>query len=231
MTYYKSGSGPGVLLLHELPGMTPQFLELAERLSQSGFTVYAPLLFGEKGRRLTKREELGVCRRADINCVSRNTASPVVTDLASLVNRIHKETGTGVGAIGMCLTGHLPLVLAANPVVRVAVLSQPAIPIPLPLPGYAEALGISEADIAAAKRNNGLHIIAQRFAGDCVSPPERLEALERTFKGQIEVHTLADPHKGAHAILTDSMDYTSGTETRAAFDRIVNSFRANLAVR
>jgi len=29
---YRDGSGPGVLVMHEMPGMTPKCLELADRL-------------------------------------------------------------------------------------------------------------------------------------------------------------------------------------------------------
>ena len=46
---YVRGSGPGVLLLHELPGMVPQCVELARLIAQRGFTVFMPLLFGEAG--------------------------------------------------------------------------------------------------------------------------------------------------------------------------------------
>ena len=42
---FKAGSGPGVLLMHELPGMTPEFWRLANWLAED-FTVWAPDLFG-----------------------------------------------------------------------------------------------------------------------------------------------------------------------------------------
>ena len=50
MTYklYKSqSSGPAVLLLHELPGLYKEDIELGRRIAQSGFTVYMPLFFGK----------------------------------------------------------------------------------------------------------------------------------------------------------------------------------------
>lgn len=229
MTYLRTGSGPGILLLHELPGMTPQFLDLAAHLAESGFTVYAPVLFGQIDQRLSKSEENKVCFRRDINCFSKTAASPVVHDLSRLVEQIHADTDGPVGVIGMCLTGNLPIVLAADRTVRAIVLSQPAMPFVLPLPGYSSAIGVSREDVEAAKRNTNLLIIAQRFAHDCISPQDRMDNLKRTFGDQIETHVLADPVVGAHAILTDNMDYNEGTETRAEYDRIVAVFRQKLA--
>jgi hypothetical protein len=50
---YHKGVGPDVLLMHELPGMTPQFIGLARTIADAGFTVHLPLLFGEPGERHT----------------------------------------------------------------------------------------------------------------------------------------------------------------------------------
>lgn len=47
-TVFRSkANGPGVLIMHELPGMTPQCINLATRVVDAGFTVFLPLLFGE----------------------------------------------------------------------------------------------------------------------------------------------------------------------------------------
>ena len=45
---YRKGAGPDVLLIHELPGMTPQFIGLARTIAEAGFTVHLPLFFGER---------------------------------------------------------------------------------------------------------------------------------------------------------------------------------------
>ncbi len=50
---YEKGSGPGVVLIPEVPGMTPQVLGLAQHLVESGFTVAIPSPFGEPGRAAT----------------------------------------------------------------------------------------------------------------------------------------------------------------------------------
>ncbi|MDJ0719934.1 MAG: hypothetical protein QNJ54_37900 [Prochloraceae cyanobacterium] len=44
-TVYKKGNGPGVILMHELPGMIPECVDLARRLADANFTVYLPQAF------------------------------------------------------------------------------------------------------------------------------------------------------------------------------------------
>jgi hypothetical protein len=44
---YVQGNGPAVVLLHELPGMIPQCVDLARSIAREGFTVFLPLLFGQ----------------------------------------------------------------------------------------------------------------------------------------------------------------------------------------
>ena len=44
------GSGPGVILLTEIPGVTPEVADFGRRIARNGFTVAMPNLFGEPGR-------------------------------------------------------------------------------------------------------------------------------------------------------------------------------------
>src|SRR3978361_898048 len=55
LTYdcYERGTGPGVVLIPEVPGMTPQVLGLADHLVESGFTVVVPSPFGIPGHAQT----------------------------------------------------------------------------------------------------------------------------------------------------------------------------------
>lgn len=41
---YRRGAGPAVILVHELPGITPEAIALARRLASAGFTVFMPSL-------------------------------------------------------------------------------------------------------------------------------------------------------------------------------------------
>ncbi len=45
-----TGDGSPVLVLHELPGLSPAALRFGRRLAARGFRVYLPLLFGEPGQ-------------------------------------------------------------------------------------------------------------------------------------------------------------------------------------
>jgi dienelactone hydrolase len=47
---YEKGEGPGVVLVPELPGITPQVLGPADHLVEQGFTVVVPSPFGTPGR-------------------------------------------------------------------------------------------------------------------------------------------------------------------------------------
>ena len=46
---YTRGSGPGVIVIHELPGMTPDVVAFGEDVVAAGFTVVMPVLFGNPG--------------------------------------------------------------------------------------------------------------------------------------------------------------------------------------
>jgi dienelactone hydrolase len=43
---FSKGNGPGVILLHELPGLTHETVEFAEWIADHDFHVVMPLLFG-----------------------------------------------------------------------------------------------------------------------------------------------------------------------------------------
>src|SRR5438034_349966 len=50
---YRAGSGPGVVVIHEIPGITPKVAELGRRVVDAGFTVAMPSLVGTPGRALS----------------------------------------------------------------------------------------------------------------------------------------------------------------------------------
>src|SRR4051812_49679058 len=69
---YTRGSGPGVVLLPEIPGMTPEVMGLADHLVDAGFTVAVPSLFGEPGRPLSAGYALRTIAKA---CITREFAA------------------------------------------------------------------------------------------------------------------------------------------------------------
>src|SRR4051794_13288986 len=70
LTYdcYEKGAGPGVVLIPEVPGITPNVLGLADHLVDEGFTVVIPSPFGTPGKPESMGYGLGVFARL---CVSK----------------------------------------------------------------------------------------------------------------------------------------------------------------
>src|SRR3546814_12902925 len=46
---YVRGHGPAVIVIHEIPGITPNVTRFADWVVDAGFRVYMPLLVGEAG--------------------------------------------------------------------------------------------------------------------------------------------------------------------------------------
>ena len=58
---YRSGEGPAVIVIAEIPGITPDVADFARRVRALGCTVILPVLFGDPGR-----EVLGRVRRQEL---------------------------------------------------------------------------------------------------------------------------------------------------------------------
>jgi dienelactone hydrolase len=132
---YRAGTGPAVIVIHEIPGIHPGMLTFAQRLLAAGYTVYLPSLFGRPGEPFGAgpllRSVLRVCVSREFAILADRT-SPVVTWLRALAAKAYRDCGgPGVGAIGMCLTGGFALAMAVEPAVLAPVVSQPGLPAPL----------------------------------------------------------------------------------------------------
>ena len=129
---YKKGSGPAVILMHELPGMIPECVDLARRLAEN-FTVYMPLLFGKANVGFNPAKvvqyAVQVCISKEFYCFAKNRSSPITDWLKKLSQEANRECGgKGVGVIGMCLTGGFVLSMMADKSVIAPVASQPSFP-------------------------------------------------------------------------------------------------------
>src|SRR5262245_37889910 len=175
-TVYTRGSGPGVLVMHELPGMVEQCVQFGDHLASRGFTVFLPLLFGganvTNSALRTAAYTARVCIQREILLFASNVDSPIAAWLRSLAVDIRRRcpAGRGVGVIGMCLTGGFVLNLMLEDVVLAPIASQPSLP--LPAPGVSpEALCVSPQTLAAAKeRSREVPLLCYRFAGDKLAP-------------------------------------------------------------
>jgi dienelactone hydrolase len=240
-TVYRRGSGPGVVVMHEIPGITPQVAEFSRRVADDGFTVYMPHMFGTPGKPLSIPYALGQMARA---CVSREfkvfakgESSPITDWLRSLCRHAHAECGgPGVGAIGMCLTGNFALALMVDPSVMAPVLSQPSLPFPITA-SHRAAIHLSEGDLQTVKRRagEGCGVLGLRFTADPMCPRERFETLRRElgvgFEG-IEIDSgPGNPNhldRMAHSVVTTHLVDEEGHPTRQALERVLALFRERL---
>jgi len=238
---YRRGSGPGVLVMHEAPGITPEVAGFARKVADAGYTVDLPLLFGVPGKPLSPGYVLSSLGRA---CISRefhvlasHASSPITNWLRELARALHAEAGgPGVGAIGMCLTGNFALALMMEPCLLAPVLSQPSLPFGL-TPAKSRALHVSEEELANAKRRSadGATVLGLRFSGDPLCKAARFETLRRElgegFEG-IEIDSSpGNPHgigRMAHSVVTTDLVDEEGHPTRAAYDRVMALFDERL---
>ena len=54
-----AGSGPAVIVMTEMPGISPDVARFSRWIRDAGFTVYMPSLFGRDGAVATVREDVG----------------------------------------------------------------------------------------------------------------------------------------------------------------------------
>src|SRR5688572_24787211 len=134
---YVAGEGPAVIVMTEMPGISPHVARFARWVRDAGFTVYMPSLFGRDGAVPGAEEGAAVfqraCISAEFRAMAANQSSPVTQWLRALARLAHQECGgPGVGAIGMCFTGNFALTMMLEPAVLAPVLSQPSLPLDNP---------------------------------------------------------------------------------------------------
>ena len=226
---YVRGSGPGVLLLHELPGMVPQCVELATLIAQRGFTVFMPLLFGEAGAPpASARLFAHVCISREFHCFAQNESSPVTRWLRSLcVTRIRPNCpGPGIGAIGMCFTGGFVLSLFIDDLMLAPVICQPGLPFKSLKPGAGAALGVSPEDLKEVEASSA-PILGFRFVGDKICPPERFKTLRTKFGSRFEQHELPGDK---HSVMTLDFVNDPSHPTFQARERLMSFLHERLGV-
>jgi dienelactone hydrolase len=167
---YRRGSGPGVVVVHEIPGITPLVKGFAEEVVDSGFTVVMPSLLGTPGEGKAVRNTLAgiarVCISREFAHLSAGTTSPVALWLRALAKDLHAELGgPGVGALGMCFSGGFALAMMVEGHTVAPVLSQPSMPFPVGKKLAAD-LNLSPEDLAAVKARTDCPVLGLRYLGD-----------------------------------------------------------------
>jgi len=241
---YTRGSGPGVVLLPEIPGMTPAVMGLAGHLVDAGFTVTVISLFGDPGRPMSPgyaaRSFASACINREFRAFAKRADRPVAEYVRAVARRVHDRVGgPGVGVIGMCFSGGFALASAVEPAVLAPVASQPSLPLPITA-GRRRDLGMSERERAAVSRrvqNDGLCLVGLRFSEDAVSPHDRFRSLRAAFgDGWLPFALNSKPGNAAgigeneHMVLTSSDADTPGHPTHEAREQVVGFLRARLGV-
>ena len=181
---YRRGTGPGVVLIHEIPGLTPEVVAFGEEVVAAGFTVVMPHLFGTPERpasaRYVAQAVTQVCVSAELTKLRTGVTAPVATWLRSLARELHDELGgPGVGALGMCFTGGFALAMMVDDSVVAPVVAQPSVPFALGRERAAD-LNLSPADLERVRGRAaaGCQVLGLRYRQD-PAVGRRFETLTR----------------------------------------------------
>jgi dienelactone hydrolase len=237
---YRRGSGPAIIVIHEVPGLHPLVVDFADRLVAQGMTVFMPSLFGTPGKPVSKGYALqtiigNICIRREFSVWSGGKSSPIVDWLRALARHAHAECGgPGVGAVGMCFTGGFALAMMTEPAVIAPVLSQPSLPL---RGGKTGSIDVSDSEIACARarfEKEDLSLLGLRFRSDTLVPDARFARYAREFGDRFETVELADDDArtgtgmAPHSVLT--IHLPDDGPGKAAEARTIGFFRHRLGL-
>lgn len=207
-TTYRKGSGPAVVVIHEIPGITPAVLRFAEDVVAAGFTVVMPLLVGEAGREVSQgyltSSVAKICVSHEFTTMAMKKTSPVIAYLRALARQLHEELGgRGVGAIGMCFSGGFALGMMLDDFMVAPVLSQPSLPFAMGRARGADLnLSPDDAVVIANRAAAGCQVLGLRYTGDKLVG-DRFTSL-RTLLGDAFVAVeFPSSKKSDHSVLTE----------------------------
>lgn len=239
---YRAGSGPAVIIMTEVPGITPKVIEFARRVIDEGCTAVLPQMFGTPNRPPTNSYALGtvakLCISSEFTIFARGRTSPIVRWLRALAAHEHERLGgPGVGVVGMCLTGGFALAMCLEPSVIAPVLSQPGLPFAVGK-ANSEDLGMDRDEldtITTRVVDEQICVIGLRFTNDRLTPATRFASLRRNLGDNfraVEIDSSPGNPWGfakiAHSVLTEELVDEPGHPTRAALDEVLGLFRARL---
>lgn len=220
---YRKGSGPGVVVIHEIPGPTPSVIGFGQELVDAGYTVVLPHLFGKAGGAWNgvnvARAMAQVCISSEFTKLATGVTTPIAGWLRSLARDLHAELGgPGVGALGMCFTGGFALAMMVDDSVAAPVLCQPSVPFTVGKARSAD-VNLSPADLEVVRRRaaGGCAVLGIQYASDPLTGT-RFDTLDRELgEGFIRVDL---PGKG-HSVVTEQ-------RSQEAVDRVLEFFGGRL---
>ena len=212
---YRRGSGPGVILVHELPGITPNVATFANEVVAAGFTVLMPSLVGTPSREFSNgylaKSALQICVAREFTHWALNQTSPIIGWLRALARELHTELGgRGVGALGMCFSGGFALAMMVEEAVVAPVLSQPSLPLSVFGAARAADLNLSPADavVVARRAAEGCQVLGLRFTEDKLVGT-RFDTLRELLGDAFLAIELPSKDKKDHSVLTEQRDEQS----------------------
>ena len=223
---YRKGSGPGVVVIHEIPGITPKVAQFADEVVARGFTVLMPDLVGTP-RRPSSRTYMAtsmakVCVAREFTTFALNQTSPVISWLRALARNLHEEVGgPGVGAVGMCFSGGFALGMMVDEIMLAPVLSQPSMPFLISKSRGAD-LNLSPDDEAAViqRAADGCQVLGLRFTGDKLVGSRFATLREKLGDAFIAIE-LPSNARSDHSVLTEQRD-------DASVERVLDFFAEKL---
>ena len=234
---YVTGHGPAVIVMPEMPGISPEVARFARWVRDAGFSVYLPSLFGRDGAVLDAAEAVDVFRKtcvsAEFRALSGRGDRPITRWLRSLARQALAEChGPGVGAVGMCFTGNFALSMVMEPAVIAPVLAQPSLPLDQP-----DGIDMEPAELARVRarlERDDLQALAYRFESDVHCPAARFaayrQALGDRFIERVLPDSAANPNpppffrdvvRVPHSVLTAHLIDAAGEPTLQARDEVL----------
>ena len=252
-TVFRQGTGPAVIVIAEMPGISPKVLEFARRVVAIGCTAVVPHLFGEPGRdadpstsgrgKLDSGRYLRVVDRAGMHQPRVHRARDG-EDVAGdrVVARARRVPSTSARAVPVSAPSACASPVASrsrwppsrasshrccrNRRCRSALTKKSK-----------RAIDISTEDLDIVKGRcaaEGLTVLGLRFKGDRFVPKERFEFLREQLGDAFVAVELEDEHANPdaamspHSVLTEHLIDEPGQPTRDALDQVLDLFRTRL---
>lgn len=188
----KEGVKP-LIVLHELPGMTPSFISYCKKMAAEGFKVYMPLIFKSPGTDMGRADMAKFCLSYEFRELfhakdSKNTR-PFTAWLLELVQEVSDDNpDTKIGVVGMCLTGGFAIAAIARPEVEAVAACQPAFPFLFKI----QTLGLSVAQRQSVR--DGIAgkstpcVKAYRYENDILSRKAHIRAAKDLLDTSLDVY-------------------------------------------
>jgi dienelactone hydrolase len=219
---YRKGTGPVVIVVHEIPGITPAVERFANEVVDAGFTVVMPDLVGTPGRKVDGKylasSMVKICVAKEFTTLALKQTSPIISWLRALARSLHNELGgKGVGAVGMCFSGGFALGMMVDDIMIAPVLSQPSLPFVVGKARGAD-LNLSPDDVAVITQRaaDGCQVLGLRFTQDKLVG-SRFDTLRNILGDAFIAVEIPSQSPKDHSVLTEQRDEASVQRVLAFF--------------